>query len=54
MRIYAATARSGHLPTMAAIPALSERERQTIDGLIKGQSMRMNGTSVAHRLRQAK
>ena len=38
MRIYAATARSGHLPTMAAIPALSERERQIIDGLIKGES----------------
>ena len=31
------TARSGELPT-TAIPALSERERQIIDGLIKGQS----------------
>jgi two-component system, NarL family, nitrate/nitrite response regulator NarL len=33
-----ATARSGDLPTTAATPALSERERQIIDGLIKGQS----------------
>jgi two-component system nitrate/nitrite response regulator NarL len=33
-----ATARSGDLPTTAAIPALSERERQVIDGLIKGES----------------
>ena len=33
-----ATARSGDLPTTAAIPALSERERQIIDGLIKGES----------------
>jgi DNA-binding NarL/FixJ family response regulator len=33
-----ATARSGDLPTTAALPALSERERQIIDGLIKGQS----------------
>jgi two-component system nitrate/nitrite response regulator NarL len=33
-----ATARSDDLPTTAAIPALSERERQIIDGLIKGQS----------------
>jgi two-component system, NarL family, nitrate/nitrite response regulator NarL len=33
-----ATARSGELPTTAAIPALSERERQVIDGLLKGQS----------------
>ena len=32
-----ATARSGELPT-TAIPALSERERQIIDGLVKGQS----------------
>jgi len=33
-----ASARSGGLPTTAAIPALSERERQIIDGLVKGQS----------------
>jgi DNA-binding NarL/FixJ family response regulator len=33
-----ATARSGDLQTAAAIPSLSERERQIIDGLIKGQS----------------
>jgi DNA-binding NarL/FixJ family response regulator len=33
-----ATARGGDLPTTAALPALSERERQIIDGLIKGQS----------------
>jgi DNA-binding NarL/FixJ family response regulator len=33
-----ASARSVGLPTTAAIPALSERERQIIDGLIKGQS----------------
>ena len=26
------------MPTTAAIPALSERERQIIDGLVKGQS----------------
>ena len=32
------TAGSGDLPTTAAIPALSERERQIIDGLIKGES----------------
>jgi two-component system nitrate/nitrite response regulator NarL len=32
-----ATAHSGDLPT-TAIPALSERERQIIDGLVKGQS----------------
>jgi len=31
-------ASSGDLPTTAAIPALSERERQIIDGLIKGES----------------
>jgi FixJ family two-component response regulator len=42
------------LQNMAAIPALSERERQIIDGLIKGQSTRTNGTSVAHKLRLAK
>jgi DNA-binding NarL/FixJ family response regulator len=34
----AATARGDDLPTTAAIPALSERERQVIDGLIKGES----------------
>ncbi len=33
-----ASARSGGLPATAAIPALSERERQIVDGLIKGQS----------------
>ena len=33
-----ATARSSDLQTAAAIPSLSERERQIIDGLIKGQS----------------
>ncbi len=33
-----ATARSGDLPTTAALPALSERERQVINGLIKGES----------------
>jgi two-component system nitrate/nitrite response regulator NarL len=33
-----ATARCGDLPTTATIPALSERERQIIDGLIKGDS----------------
>jgi two-component system, NarL family, nitrate/nitrite response regulator NarL len=33
-----ATAHNGDLPTTSAIPALSERERQIIDGLIKGQS----------------
>ena len=33
-----ATGRSGDLPTTAAIPALSERERQIIDGLMKGES----------------
>jgi len=33
-----ATARSGDLQTAAVIPSLSERERQIIDGLIKGQS----------------
>ena len=33
-----ATAGSGDLPTTAAIPTLSERERQIIDGLIKGES----------------
>ena len=33
-----ATERSGDLPTTATIPALSERERQVIDGLIKGES----------------
>jgi two-component system, NarL family, nitrate/nitrite response regulator NarL len=33
-----ATARSGDLRTMATIPALSERERQVINGLIKGES----------------
>jgi DNA-binding NarL/FixJ family response regulator len=33
-----ATARGGDLPTAKAIPSLSERERQIIDGLIKGQS----------------
>src|ERR1700723_967130 len=33
-----ATARGGDLPTTAAIPALSERERQIINGLIKGES----------------
>jgi two-component system, NarL family, nitrate/nitrite response regulator NarL len=33
-----ATARSGDLPTAAAVPTLSERERQIIDGLIKGES----------------
>jgi two-component system, NarL family, nitrate/nitrite response regulator NarL len=32
-----ATARTGELPTTAAIPALSEREKQIVDGLIKGQ-----------------
>jgi DNA-binding NarL/FixJ family response regulator len=32
-----AIARSGDLPTTATIRALSERERQIIDGLIKGQ-----------------
>jgi two-component system, NarL family, nitrate/nitrite response regulator NarL len=32
-----ASAHNGELPT-AAIPALSERERQIIDGLVKGQS----------------
>ena len=32
------TAGSGDLPTTAAIPALSERERQIINGLIKGES----------------
>jgi two-component system, NarL family, nitrate/nitrite response regulator NarL len=32
-----ATAHTGDLPTTAAIPALSERERQIVDGLIKGQ-----------------
>jgi DNA-binding NarL/FixJ family response regulator len=32
------TVRSGDLPTTAAIPALSGRERQIIDGLVKGQS----------------
>jgi two-component system, NarL family, nitrate/nitrite response regulator NarL len=33
-----ATARGGGSPTTATTPALSERERQIIDGLIKGQS----------------
>ena len=33
-----ALARSGDLQTAAVIPSLSERERQIIDGLIKGQS----------------
>ena len=33
-----ATSRSGDLPTTAAIPTLSERERQIINGLIKGES----------------
>jgi two-component system, NarL family, nitrate/nitrite response regulator NarL len=33
-----ATARCGDLPITAAIPTLSERERQIIDGLIKGES----------------
>jgi DNA-binding NarL/FixJ family response regulator len=33
-----ATAPNGDLPTTAALPALSERERQIVDGLIKGQS----------------
>jgi len=33
-----AIARGSDLPTTAATPALSERERQIIDGLIKGQS----------------
>src|ERR1700733_418889 len=33
-----ATERSGDLPTTAALPTLSERERQVINGLIKGES----------------
>jgi DNA-binding NarL/FixJ family response regulator len=33
-----ATTRGGDSPTTAATPALSERERQIIDGLVKGQS----------------
>jgi two-component system nitrate/nitrite response regulator NarL len=33
-----ATARTGDLPTTAAIPALSEREKQIVDGLVKGQA----------------
>jgi two-component system, NarL family, nitrate/nitrite response regulator NarL len=32
-----ATARTGDLPMTPAIPALSEREKQIVDGLIKGQ-----------------